>query len=183
MPTDEELLRATPHDPSSYATFYRRHERAVVLYFLRRTRSAELAADLTAETFAATLASVKRFEPRGPGSATAWLFGIARHVLARSARRRRVEDHARRRLGMPPLALTDDLLERIDELGDAETAAALLRELPEAQREALTARVVDERDYEDIAAELECSEAVVRQRVSRGLKTLRERMEAEQWNS
>ena len=53
----------------------------------------------------------------------------------------------------------------------------MLDELPAAQREALTARVVDERDYRDIAAELECSEAVVRQRVARGLKTLRTQME------
>src|SRR3954447_19926164 len=112
MRSDEDLLRATAHDPPAFAELYRRHERAVVLYFLRRTGSAELAADLTAETFAATLASVKRFEPRGEGSGTAWLFGIARHVLARSARRRRVEDNARKRLKMPPLALTDELLER-----------------------------------------------------------------------
>jgi RNA polymerase sigma-70 factor (ECF subfamily) len=177
MRTDEYLLRATPHDPPAFADFYRRHERAVVLYFLRRTGSAELAADLTAETFAATLASIKRFDARGEGSGTAWLFGIAHNVLRRSARRKRVEDNARKRLKMPPLALTDELLERIDELADAEKAAALLDQLPAAQREALTARVVDERDYGDIAAELECSEAVVRQRVARGLRTLRTQME------
>jgi RNA polymerase sigma-70 factor (ECF subfamily) len=177
MRSDEDLLRATPRDPPAFADFYRRHERAVVLYFLRRTRSAELAADLSAETFAAALASVRRFDPRGPGSATAWLFGIARNVLARSLRRQRVEGHARRRLKMPPLALTDELLERIDELADAERAAALLADLPEPQRAALTARVVDEREYPDIARELECSEAVVRQRVSRGLRELRARLE------
>jgi RNA polymerase sigma-70 factor (ECF subfamily) len=34
-------------------------------------------------------------------------------------------------------------------------------------------RVLAEDDYATIAADLECSEAVVRQRVSRGLATLR----------
>jgi DNA-directed RNA polymerase specialized sigma24 family protein len=43
---------------------------------MRRTRDAELAADLTAETFAAALAARARFDP-GRGSASAWLFGLA----------------------------------------------------------------------------------------------------------
>jgi DNA-directed RNA polymerase specialized sigma24 family protein len=38
--------------------------------------------------------------------------------------------------------------------------------------------VLDERAYGEIAAELACSEAVVRQRVSCGLWTLRERLAA-----
>jgi RNA polymerase sigma-70 factor (ECF subfamily) len=45
------------------------------------------------------------------------------------------------------------------------------------QLRALTARVLDERDYPAIARQLECSEAVVRKRVSRALKTLREAIE------
>ena len=45
--------------------------------------------------------------------------------------------------------------------------------LPPDQREALRLRVLDERDYAEIARELECSEAVVRQRVSRATRTLR----------
>jgi len=49
--------------------------------------------------------------------------------------------------------------------------------LPADQREALLKRVVQERSYEEIAHELRCSEVVVRQRVSRGLRTLRSEME------
>jgi RNA polymerase sigma-70 factor (ECF subfamily) len=37
--------------------------------------------------------------------------------------------------------------------------------------------VVDERDYPDIARDLRCSEAVVRERVSRGLTALRDELE------
>jgi DNA-directed RNA polymerase specialized sigma24 family protein len=97
-------------------------------------------------------------------------------VLVDSFRRGRVEDRARRRLAMPARELTDEDLERIEELVDAASgpaASALVEGLPEEQREAVLARVVDERDYAEIAAELEVSEAVVRQRVSRGLSTLR----------
>jgi len=49
--------------------------------------------------------------------------------------------------------------------------------LPEDQLGALRARIVDERDYSEIAKDLRCSEAVVRKRVSRALQTLRAAME------
>jgi RNA polymerase sigma-70 factor (ECF subfamily) len=49
----------------------------------------------------------------------------------------------------------------------------LVAGLPPAQREALMARVVAEREYEDIAREMRCSEAVVRKRVSRAIAQLR----------
>lgn len=51
-----------------------------------------------------------------------------------------------------------------------------LRQLPAAQRDAIFARVVEERPYGEIASSLQTSEMVVRQRVTRGLRTLRERL-------
>src|ERR671914_366839 len=51
--SDDELLASL--EPGSFAVFYRRHVEDLVAFFMRRTRDAELAADLTAETFAAAL--------------------------------------------------------------------------------------------------------------------------------
>jgi RNA polymerase sigma-70 factor (ECF subfamily) len=53
----------------------------------------------------------------------------------------------------------------------------LLAELPPDQREAIEARVINEREYADIAAQLRCSEQVIRKRVSRGLGSLRASLE------
>ena len=50
--------------------------------------------------------------------------------------------------------------------------------LHEAQRDAVRGRVLDERSYIDMAAELRCSESVVRQRVSRGIRSMRSKLEA-----
>jgi RNA polymerase sigma factor (sigma-70 family) len=171
---DESLLASARAEPGAFGAFYRRHEDRVLSYFLGRVGDAEVAADLTAETFAAALASAHRFRPRKK-PAVAWLFGIARNNLAMSRRRGRVEDRARRRLGMAPLVLTDEMVERIAAVD--RTALELVDELPGDQREAVRARVIDERDYPDIAKDLRCSEAVVRKRVSRGLGTLRARLE------
>jgi len=49
--------------------------------------------------------------------------------------------------------------------------------LTPALREAVSQRVIKERSYEEIAEELRCSESLVRQRVSRGLRTLRSELE------
>jgi RNA polymerase sigma factor (sigma-70 family) len=172
--TDEELLAAVDGEPEAFAVFYGRHVRPLLGYFVRRTGDAELAADLCAETFAAALDGLNRFDPaRGP--AVAWLYGIARRLLGHAARRGVVEHRARRRLGMAPLVLTDAAIERIEaEAGEVATAA--LAALPADQREAVRARILDERDYADIARSTRTSEAVVRKRVSRGLAGLRSRM-------
>lgn len=160
-------------DPDAFAVFYRRYEREVTAFFLRRTSSAELAADLASEVFAAAALSWRRgvapsVDERG------WLYGIARHKLIDSYRRGRVEDEARRRLGMRPVALDEETLARIESLVGETPALELVGRLPADQREAVAARVIDERGYGEIARELSLSEQVVRKRVSRGLARLRE---------
>jgi RNA polymerase sigma factor (sigma-70 family) len=175
--TDEELLAAVRREPEAFGVFYRRHVSGLLGYFLRRTRQAELAADLTAETFAAALDGLRRFDARR-GPAVAWLYGIARRQLGTAMRRGAVEVRARRRLGMAALDLTDEALERIE--AQADVAIAALDHLPADQRDAVRARIVDERDYADIATTTRTSEAVVRKRVSRGLAGLRSRIEGEQ---
>ncbi len=177
QPTDEQLLAAlVAGDADAFSGFYRRHLPAVSAYFARRVANREAAFDLTAETFAAVVVSASRFDPaRGP--AVAWLLGIASHKLADSVRRQRVESDARRRLALEPVAITDVDLERIEEAACAiPDLAELVAALPPRHRDAVVAHVVDERSYREIAADLQCSEAVVRQRVHRGLRRLREQL-------
>jgi RNA polymerase sigma-70 factor (ECF subfamily) len=178
--SDAELAAATPGDPQAFGELYRRHERVVLAYFLHWSRSAELAADLTAETFAAALSSVSSYRS-DRGEMRAWLFGIARHVLARSVERGRVEDEARRRLGMPAVLVDDETLDRIEQVASMNgSVLKLLDELPEPIRAAVSGRVLEEREYLELAHSLKCSRSVVRQRVHRGLARLRDRLEATQ---
>jgi len=171
--SDAELLAG---GAGEFGAFYVRHEAVVLGFFLRRVVGApDLAADLCAETFARALEGRRRFD-QTRGHARAWLFGIARHVLAESLERGRVRDETRVRLGLEPLVLDDDDLARIEQLGD-EPAVRALDELPAEQRTAVAGRVIDERDYEELAAWLQCSPSLVRQRVSRGLRAIRDRLE------
>src|SRR3954447_18662639 len=142
--SDEDLL--TGRDPASFELFYVRHVDGVLGFFARRTRDAELAADLTAETFAAALVSRQRFRPQA-GAASAWLFGIAIKKLADAQRRGYAERRARRRLGMERIELTDADIARIEALADQPTATALVERLVPDQRDAVRAHVLEERSY------------------------------------
>jgi RNA polymerase sigma-70 factor (ECF subfamily) len=182
--SDEDLLAATAAgEPAAFAAFYRRHAQPLTGFFVARTRNPELAADLTAETFAAALEGCGRFAP-ARGSAPGWLYGIAHHELAQLARRGAVDRRARRRLGMPRIELSDEQLERIEALAAVQPLAAVVAEglaaLPAEQRAAVQGRIVEERGYGELAAAAAVSETVVRQRVSRGLAALRARLQKEQ---
>ncbi|RKQ90220.1 RNA polymerase sigma-70 factor (ECF subfamily) [Solirubrobacter pauli] len=171
---DELLRRAATGDDDAFALFYRRHRGLVVGYLRQRVSEPEHAFDLTAETFAAALVALRRYRP-AEGAAAAWLLGIARNKLLESFRRGRVEARARTRLAMEPIAVDDEDLLAIEAQAVAGQASLerLLESLPQDQRAAIRARVLDEREYTDIARELESSPQVIRQRVSRGLRTLR----------
>jgi len=171
--SDDELLTATAADREAFGEFYDRHVKAVLGELRRRGLPTEQALDMTAEVFAAALLASRRYRP-GEAPARAWLLGIARNKLAHRRRRAAIEVAARRKLGMTRLSYSDEALERVEELLDADArvytngAAAL----PPAERAAVVARVVEERDYDEIAAASGASPAAIRQRVSRGLAKL-----------
>jgi RNA polymerase sigma-70 factor (ECF subfamily) len=177
--TDEELLREPARDPEGFGLFYRRHERVVLGFFMRTTGRGDVALDLAAETFARALESHRGFDP-DRGEARSWLLGIARHVLAASLARGRVDASTRSRRGMAALALDDRLVASIEETANIVSEEAVeqwLSALTPEQRVAVRGRVVEERSYRELASTLECSEAVVRQRVHRGLALIRKDVE------
>jgi RNA polymerase sigma factor (sigma-70 family) len=127
----------------------------------RETGNRETATDLTAETFAQALVSMRRF--RG-GDETAWLYGIARNLLSQYRRRARVEDRARRKLGMPDRDWSDyEVDDRVVDL-DA---------LPEHERAALELHIIEELPYGDVARRLAITPGTARMRVHRALRRLR----------
>lgn len=171
----------TDRPSTDFAVLYRAHSRDVLVFLTRRTLDPDLAMDITAETFAQALRARRRF--RGTVDAErAWLFGIAKHVLSRSLRRGRSEDRALRRLAFEPPPLdADDTAQIVELAGLSDLRAAVaaeLKALSTQQREAVHLRIVDELSYEQVAARLRISEPTARARVSRGLRTLAQALEA-----
>jgi RNA polymerase sigma-70 factor (ECF subfamily) len=176
--SDAELLQATATEVEAFGVFYRRHVDWVLGFLAHRLGDAELAADVTSEVFAAALLSASRYDAT-KGEPGSWLYGIACHKLSSAVRRGAAERRARRRLGMGPVAVQPNDIEWIESLaraGQGQVALGLLHDLPDDQRRVLTARVLDEREYGDIAAEHAIPPSTVRKRVSRGLAALRAQM-------
>ncbi len=163
--SDAELLRSARKSAGPFRELYERYAERVHAYHQRRTRSADAALDLTAETFAQNEAG---------GSAGPWLFGIARNVLLESVRRGRIERATSERLG---------IFERLDrEPAQVEPEASWLdgldeafAALPESQRTAVELRVLGDLDYDAVADVLATTQPAARVRVSRGLAALRQR--------
>ena len=139
----ELLLEARARALRPFGVFYERHFASVLTFFRRRVPGPEEAFDLAAETFAAALASVPRFQP-GPEPAQAWLFAIARHKLSEALRRGRIQDEARRALAMQPIQLDDDAIEILETTAHV-PAIELLETLVPEQRDAIKAHHVEER--------------------------------------
>jgi RNA polymerase sigma-70 factor (ECF subfamily) len=163
-------------DPDALGALYREHAKSLLVHFSRRCYDPQQALDLVGETFARAHAARGRFRGESWEEAEAWLWGIARHVLADALRRGRAERRALDRLGVEPPRLADDELARVEQLAGLidlkDALAGALQQLSPAQREALRLRVVLELDYPAVAARLGVSQQVARARVSRALRSL-----------
>jgi RNA polymerase sigma factor (sigma-70 family) len=165
-----------PLHANDISDLYRSHARDLLVFFTRRVYDPEVALDLVAETFAAAFAVREQFRGPDRDQAIAWIYGIAHHQLARYFRRGAVERRALAKLGVEVPAMTEAEFERVIELTGLDQlrgrVAAALAELPLDQQRAVQLRVVEERPYSEIAAEMGITEQVARARVSRGLRAL-----------
>lgn len=170
-----------PLSAEQLSRVYDAHARAFVAYFARRVYDAELAVDLTAETFASAFTHRDGFRGESDDDVVRWLYGIARNEVGQYWRAGRVEQRAVAKLGVERRALTDGEYERIEELAALEPlrrrVAAELEAMPAEHAEILRLRVVEELDYGVVAARLGISEQTARARVSRALKALAVRLE------
>jgi RNA polymerase sigma-70 factor (ECF subfamily) len=172
---DRTLMAAALDDPQAFAALYDRHAAMVLGYFARRTADAETAADLTAETFTAALSGLSRYDP-DRGVPAAWLFGIAHNLLSKWARLQAVDQRARPRLALDPIALDEYSAGRIAAMVDAERArvwlAPALERLSPVLRQAVELRILGDLPYDEVARVAGCSVGVARVRVCRALAQL-----------
>lgn len=169
------------NDPAAFSEFYATHNRPLLRFFARRVYDAQLALDLTAETFAQAFVERRQFRGKSDAESAAWLYAIAKRRLSTYYRRGAVERKALEKLGIDLRAAAPDELERIEQLADIANARSVVRqgleELDEQQQLALRLRIVEERGYPEVARTLGVSEQTARTRVSRALRSLSEAIE------
>jgi RNA polymerase sigma-70 factor, ECF subfamily len=154
-PAFGSALGRNADDTEAFRDFYVANVQRVVVFFTRRTLNAEIALDLTGETFAVALQRRRQFRGRTDAEAEAWLFAIARSQLSHFWRRGVAERRALEQVGLEPPCVAHAELERIEELaGLPELRRRMQRAmagLHPQQAYAVVQRIVAEREYDDVS--------------------------------
>lgn len=132
-------------DPDAFERFYREHVEAVQRFVARRVDDPYLAADLTADVFVAVIESAGSYR-RSRGEPVAWMFGIARNVVAGERRRQAKELRTALHIRGRELLDEDDLAalhERIDRESAARALFRDLARLPAGERAVLELVALD----------------------------------------
>lgn len=141
----DELRSALASD-AAFEAWYRRTVSTVYSYLLARCRSADVAEDLTQETYAAAID--RRHSYDGRSEATTWLCGIARHKLADHFRASQRGDRRRIRLEVREI----EMAASADEPSGFDEQIAIaeaLESLPPLQRAMLTFVAFDDLSVAD----------------------------------
>jgi RNA polymerase sigma factor (sigma-70 family) len=169
-------LSRIARDPAAFEAFYREHVTLVTRFVARRVADPHVVADLTAEVFLAAIASARTYRP-SRGSQMAWLYGIARNLIAGERRRAAHEMRAAGRMAGRRL-LDDDDIARLEERIDAESpgraAYLALARLPEDERAVLELVALDGLAVKDAAAALGIRPGTARVRLHRARRAARE---------
>ena len=167
------IRRAAGGDHSAFATLMRRYESRIQRYLRQMVGDAELAGDLTQETFLAVYRALARWQPppeTAPQTSdplSPWLYRIATNRALSALRSQAISRRA------PPAPTS----EGIASVEDAAVGRALLRAaletLDEDDAACLVLHYVAGERYGEIAARLNLSSEAVRKRVGRALTALR----------
>jgi len=174
----QELAEITS-DPDAFERLYREHVEAVQRFVTRRVDDPYLAADLTADVFVAVIESAGSYR-RSRGEPVAWLYGIARNVVAGEQRRERKELRMAARIRGRELVDDDDLA-TLYELIDCETAGRELHrelnQLPVGERAVLELVALDGLSVSEAAQALGIGAVAARVRLHRARRRLRSRLD------
>jgi RNA polymerase sigma-70 factor (ECF subfamily) len=166
------------HDADAFASFYREHVTDVTRFVARRVADPHTVADLTAEVFLAVIASAHSYRP-SRGTPVAWLYGIARNVIAGERRRAAHELRTASRIAGRRLLDGDDIArleERIDAESPGRAACQALAGLPPDERAVLELVAIDGLAVKDAAAALGIRQGTARVRLHRARRAARQAM-------
>ncbi len=168
---DGVLAAAAQRDPAAFALLYDRHIQPIYRYVYSHVGRRAEAEDVTSQTFVSALEALPRYRHRGHFDA--WLFSIARSKVMdlfrhQSAARRQVE---------PVMPEPDSSGDQVP-AEDVQSLRAVLRSLPEEERELLRLRYAAGLTFGKMASVLGRKEEAVKKSVYRLLARIRGSMEA-----
>ena len=163
-------------DEQAWSEIYRRHAQQVYAYIYYRLGDQHTAEDLAADVFVKALGGIKGYVWRGT-PLLAWLYRIAHNVTV---------DHrkaATRRMSHQSPADADEVEERIDHLRQLDERTDMMRAiraLTEDQQQVIILRFYMGMSNAEVASVMNKPEGAVKALQTRGLKSLRRVLTAEE---
>ncbi|HEY5944934.1 MAG TPA: sigma-70 family RNA polymerase sigma factor [Kofleriaceae bacterium] len=169
MSTDVELVeRCRRRDADAFGTLVTRHQQLVFGVALARCQDPALAEDVAQEAFVAAWRDLDRL--RDGTRVGPWVAGIARNLAANAVRTRA----RRERIVLEPSADVPTPEDAALEREDRELLQRALDDIPASHREPLVLFYLQGQSIAEIADALGTNEDVIKQRLSRARRALRD---------
>lgn len=174
---DQELLRQlTKGNETAFTCLYERYQGPLYRFVLHMSGNSATAEEVTQEVFMLLINKPKGYEPE-KGTVAGYLFGIARNVTRRIVERSRldlpIDDEAFDSSAETALACDLDVLADLSNAELLEGLRKAVLALPEQYREVVALCDLEEMNYADAAAILECSPGTVASRLHRARAMLK----------
>jgi RNA polymerase sigma-70 factor (ECF subfamily) len=181
MATEQEIIeRAQSSDAEAFGQLYDTYYQPIFGFMYNRTGNAELAKDLTSETFFQALKNLHRYKPKKGARFKSWLCAIAVAQVGNYYRSRKkfleitteeAPEIASRDEFRPDIAYkmgedSDELKEKIELLSE------VMKQLNEKQQTILTLRYFSKMTVPEISATLGMKEGTIKSHIHRALKKM-----------
>jgi RNA polymerase sigma-70 factor (ECF subfamily) len=181
MATEQEIIeRAQSSDAEAFGQLYDTYYQPIFGFMYNRTGNAELAKDLTSETFFQALKNLHRYKPKKGARFKSWLFAIAVAQVGNYYRSRKkfleitteeAPEIASRDEFRPDIAYkmgedADELKDKIDVLRE------VMKQLNEKQQTILTLRYFSKMTVPEISATIGMKEGTIKSHIHRALKKM-----------
>ncbi len=177
---EQEVIAHAQRDPEAFGRLYDTYYQPIFGFMYSRTRNAEVAKDLTSETFFQALKNLHRYKPRKGASFKSWLFAISvaqigNYYRSRSKVLEVTTEEAPEIVGRdefrPDIALmmgedADELKSNIDLL------CRLLKKLNQKQQNILTLRYFSKMTVPEISRVMNMKEGTIKSHIHRAIKKL-----------
>lgn len=187
MDSDAEVIFHDLTDSETFGRMYDQYYQPVFGFLYSRTGNAEVAKDLTSETFFQALKNAHRYKPRKGIGAKSWLFAIAvaqvgNYYRSRSKYLTVTTEEA------PEIVAQDDYRPDVASLQDEDAfelqeqivlLRRLLKQLNRKQQDILSLRFFSHMSVPDIAGVLRMKEGTIKSHIHRALKKLQTLMSKE----
>lgn len=177
---EEKEVERAKQDPKAFKPIYERYYGKIYGFLYKRVNDAEVAADLTSQTFLNALINLKKYEFRGL-SFSAWLYRIAVNLSTDYFRQHKKD----RALYIDPDRTADLFLEMVDTEDELEEASLYELKLPMVfkalspkELEMVELRFFEEMSFKEIAFVMNLTEGNARTKTHRVVRKMKKLIES-----